>query len=51
MRVIYAFCLGAGWAYIAVRMHWPVSIIIVADIMTMLFAFYLSRVIEDDRRL
>jgi hypothetical protein len=50
MRTVYAICLGAGWSYIAYRMHWPVSVMFTAITMTLLFAFYLSRVIEDDRR-
>jgi hypothetical protein len=49
MRFIYIVSIGAGWAYIGHRLHWPVSVTIVASAMTVTFAFYLSRVSEDDR--
>jgi hypothetical protein len=49
MRTVYAICLGAGWAYVGHRMHWPLSIVFTASVMSVVFGFYLSRVIEDDR--
>jgi hypothetical protein len=50
MSFIYQLFLGAGWAYIGHRFHWPISVVIVACFMTAVFAFYLSCVIEADRR-
>jgi hypothetical protein len=50
VRFIYIVTLSAGWAYIGYRFHWPISVRIVAAVMTVVYAFYISRVIEDDRR-
>lgn len=48
--VRYMVFIGLGWAYMGHAFHWPTSVIATASFTTAVFAFYLSRVIEDDRR-
>ena len=50
MRWIYVAILGLGSGYIAVTFHWPTPVGPIATIMTLVLAFYVSRVIEDDRK-
>jgi hypothetical protein len=50
MRFIYTIILTFGWWYLSKAFHWPFRVAVVAGVMTIVFAFYLSRVIEDDRQ-
>ena len=50
MKGLYLVILAFGWGYLGDKFHWSVSAKLVAFVMTITFAFYISRVIEDDRR-
>ena len=49
MRFIYIVTIAAGCAYIGHRFHWPNGVMAAAALMTIVFAFYISRVIDEDR--
>jgi hypothetical protein len=49
MRGIYVLAIGLGWGYLTKTFHWPLQVAVIATAMTIIFAFYISRVIEDDR--
>lgn len=50
MSAVYSMILGAGWGYIGHALHWPLGVWIAAMIMTVTFALFVSRVVEDDRQ-
>ena len=50
VKLLYMLTLSFGWGYLGEEFNWPVSARLVAFVMTLVFAFYVSRVIEDDRR-
>lgn len=49
MKGLYIIILAFGWGYLGDKFHWPVFVKLVAFLMTVTFAFLVSRVIEDDR--
>jgi len=50
MRYVYVAVLAFGWGYIAMAFHWSKLAGPVALLMTLAFAYYASRVVEDDRQ-
>jgi hypothetical protein len=50
VKLFYIIVLSFGWGYLGDKFNWPISVRMVAFVMTVTFAFLVSRVIEDDRR-
>lgn len=50
MRTIYAIVMAACWAFLAHEFHWSMLSLVAAIVLTLTASWYLSRVIEDDRR-
>jgi hypothetical protein len=50
MKLIYLLGLAAGWTYLADTFHWSRFTLVVVLSMTITFAIYVSRVVEDDRQ-
>lgn len=49
MKWLYIIILAFGCGYPGDKLHWSVSVKLVAFVMTITFAFLVSRVVEDDR--
>lgn len=49
MRFIFACLLSVGWAYLGHTFHWPTLATFTAIVMTIIFAFYVSRVVAEDQ--
>jgi hypothetical protein len=50
VKLLYMLTFSFGWGYLGSKFNWPLTVTSVAIVMTITFAFYLSRVIEDDRK-
>lgn len=50
MRLVYTCLLGFGWGYLGHTFHWPKGAILVAIVMTAVFGYWQSQVIDDDRK-
>jgi hypothetical protein len=50
VKLLYVIVLSFGWGYLGDKFNWPLSVKIVAFVMTITFAFLVSRVVEDDRK-
>jgi hypothetical protein len=50
VKWLHIIVLSFGWGYLGDKFHWSISVRLVAFLMTVTFAFLVSRVIEDDRR-
>jgi hypothetical protein len=50
VKRLYIIILAFGWGYLCDKFHWSVSVKLVLFVMTIIFAFLVSRVIEDDRK-
>jgi hypothetical protein len=50
VKGLYIIVLAFGWGYLGGKFHWSISVKLVAFLMTVTFAFLVSRVVEDDRK-